>query len=143
MTPEQIRLIRQSWQKISPIADTAATLFYQRLFELDPSLRALFPENLANQRAKLMNMLAVVVNNLDALRPLIPTIQALGRRHVNYGVRAEHYATVGAALLWALGQGLGEDFSDEVQEAWTVAYGVLSSTMCEAARTVEAPATTG
>ena len=140
MTPEQIRLIRQSWQKISPIADTAATLFYQRLFELDPSLRALFPENLANQRAKLMNMLAVVVNNLDALRPLIPTIQALGRRHVNYGVRAEHYATVGAALLWALGQGLGEDFSDEVRDAWTAAYGVLSSTMCEAARTVEAPA---
>lgn len=141
MTPEQISLIRQSWEKVSPIADTAAALFYQRLFELDPGLRALFPENLANQRTKLMNMLAVVVNNLDALRPLLPTIRELGRRHVNYGVREEHYATVGAALLWALGQGLGEDFSDEVRDAWTAAYGVLSRTMCEAARTVEIAAT--
>lgn len=134
MTPEQISLIRESWHRITPMADAAASLFYQRLFELDPTLRPLFPADLSQQRRKLLHILTVVVKNLDELKPLIPTIQELGRRHVGYGARDRHYATVGAALLWALRQGLGEDFGDEAREAWTAAYGVLSSTMCEAAR---------
>jgi hemoglobin-like flavoprotein len=135
MTPTEIGLIRDSWAAVEPIADTAAGLFYGRLFELDPALERLFRRtDMSAQRKVLMQTLTVVVKSIDRLDQIVPAVQALGRRHAGYGVREEHYATVGAALLWTLEQGLGEAFTPAVRDAWTGAYGTLASVMIEAAR---------
>jgi hemoglobin-like flavoprotein len=130
MTPKQKQLVQNSWEKVLPISDTAATLFYGRLFELDPSTRPLFKHaNMPEQRKKLMDMIGTAVNSLNALDQLIPAVTDLGQRHMAYGVTDEHYASVGSALLWTLEQGLGADFTPEVKEAWTTVYGVLADTM--------------
>jgi hemoglobin-like flavoprotein len=134
MTPTQVERIRQSWSAVEPIGDVAATLFYDRLFELDPSLRRLFGRtDMARQRTVLMQTLTVVVKSLDRLDELVPAIEALGRRHAGYGVREAHYDSVGAALLWTLGQGLGDGFTPDVRDAWTEAYTTLASVMIGAA----------
>jgi len=136
MNPTDIRLIRDSWAAVEPIADTAAGLFYGRLFELDPAIERLFRRtDMASQRKTLMQTLTVVVKSLDKLDQIVPAVQALGRRHAGYGVREAHYATVGAELLWTLEQGLGEAFTPAVRAAWTEAYGTLATVMIEAART--------
>jgi hemoglobin-like flavoprotein len=137
MTPTQVGLIRESWAAVEPIADTAAGLFYGRLFELDPALERLFRRtDMVRQRQVLMGTLAVVVKMIDRIEELLPAVEALGRRHAGYGVRESHYATVGAALLRTLAQGLGEAFTPAVREAWTEAYGTLASVMIEAAKSV-------
>jgi hemoglobin-like flavoprotein len=134
MDARQIERIRTSWTAVEPIADTAAGLFYDRLFELDPALRRLFARtDLAQQRKLLMQTLTVVVRSLDKLDTIVPAIQALGRRHAGYGVREEHYETVGAALLWTLDRGLGDAFDDETADAWASAYTTLASVMIDAA----------
>ena len=133
MTPNEVGLIKASWAAVEPIADTAAELFYGRLFALDPALQRLFRRtDMAAQRKVLMQTLAVVVKSRDRLDQIVPAVQALGRRHASYGVRAEHYDTVGAALLWTLEQGLGDAFTPEVRGAWTEAYGTLASVMIDA-----------
>jgi hemoglobin-like flavoprotein len=130
MTSEQKSLVQESWTHVAPIAATAAALFYDRLFRLDPSLRSLFSAtDMKEQGRKLMQMLAVAVKGLDNLDQLVPAVQALGRRHVTYGVRDEHYATVGEALLWTLEKGLRDRFTAAVREAWTQAYHTLASVM--------------
>lgn len=129
MTPEQILLIQRSFADVLPIADTAGTLFYNRLFELDPTLRPMFRGDMREQGKKLMAMLKLVVNGLTRLDDLVPAIESLGRRHVAYGVRDEHYAVVGAALLWTLRQGLGDHFTPETEAAWRSAYTVLATVM--------------
>lgn len=133
MTPEKIVLVRSSWQQVLPIKDTAAQLFYGRLFELDPSLRGLFKGDMVEQGRKLMAMINTVVISLDKLAPILETIEEMGRRHVDYGVTEAHYDTVGSALLWTLGQGLGEQFTPAVEAAWVDAYGTLASAMKQAA----------
>ena len=139
MTPTQIALIRASWSKVEPIADTAAQLFYTRLFEVEPRTRLLFRRtDMAAQRRNLVQTLSVVVASLDCLDAVVPAVQALGRRHAGYGVRADDYDTVGAALLWTLAQGLGPDFDVATRKAWAAAYGVLASVMIEAADEVAA-----
>src|SRR5688572_21864832 len=107
MTPQQIERVRQSFALVAPIADIAATLFYRRLFELDPALRPMFPPSLDEQGRKLMQMIGAAVGQLDRPKVLVPVLENLGRRHVGYGVEDRHYDTVGAALLWTLEQGLG------------------------------------
>lgn len=134
MTPDQVRLVQESFAKVVPIAGTAATLFYDRLFALDPAVRSLFGQaDMAVQGQKLMAALGEVVGALRAPETVMPEIRALGTRHAGYGVQAAHYATVGAALLWTLEQGLGEAFTPETREAWATAYGVVSGAMTEAA----------
>ena len=71
----------------------------------------------------------------------MPVVQELGRKHVKYGVPEKSYETVGEALLWTLGQGLGEEFTDEVKAAWTQTYVTISTVMIEASREVEASPT--
>ncbi len=134
LTPEQITLVRESWEQVLPIADKAAELFYGRLFELDPSLRPMFPDDMTAQGKKLMTMINTAVSNLDRLDDIIPAIQDLGVRHLEYGVKNSQYNTVGSALLWTLGQGLGDAFTTEVMAAWTDVYTLLADTMKEAAR---------
>lgn len=133
MTPQQQDLIRASWASVAPIADDAARLFYDRLFELDPSLRPMFAHtDMAGQRKVLMQTLAVVVKSIDRLETLVPAVEALGRRHVGYGVRPGHYATVGRALLDTLETGLGGAFTPAVREAWSEAYTLLAGVMLAA-----------
>jgi nitric oxide dioxygenase len=133
MTPEQILLVRSSFAKVGALGDRAAVLFYDRLFELDPSLKALFGGDPAAQRAKLMVALRTVVGALDRLDQILPMVRDLGRRRAHYGVEPEHYATVGAALIWTLEQGLGPDFTLATRRAWIAAYSLLAWTMIAAA----------
>lgn len=133
MTPEQALLVKTSWEKVVPISETAAELFYGKLFELDPSVKALFKGDMKEQGAKLMKMINTAVNGLDKLEEIVPAVQQLGVRHVTYGVKDEHYDTVGAALLWTLETGLGDAFTEEVKDAWATVYGVLADTMKAAA----------
>jgi hemoglobin-like flavoprotein len=133
MTPAQIQLVKDSFVRIEAIRDQAAALFYQRLFELEPDLRPLFKRDMAAQRAKLMAALGAVVGSLDRLESVLPLIRELGRRHAGYGVRPDHYATVGEALIWTVAQALGEDFTGDVRRAWTDAYGRLAWAMIAAA----------
>jgi hemoglobin-like flavoprotein len=121
---------------VVPIADKAAELFYGKLFEMDPPVERLFKGDMKEQGAKLMKTITVAVNSLDRMDQLIPIVQDLGRRHVGYGVKAEHYATVGGALLWTLEKGLGEAFTPEVKEAWTITYETLAGVMQDAAADV-------
>ena len=135
MTPTEVAIIQATFRKIVPIADQAAALFYARLFELDPALRALFRGNMHEQGKKLMSMLARTVALLDQGETLVPMIRSLGARHAGYGALEEHYATVGAALIWTLQKGLGPEFTPAASDAWTKAYSFIANTMIEAQRT--------
>ena len=128
------QLVKESFDLVEPIAPRAAELFYANLFALDPSLQTLFKSDMVVQGEKLMKMIGVAVSLLDKPQVLIPALQGLGRRHADYGVRDEHYDTVGTALLSTLQQGTGVAFTPDVREAWIEVYGVISRTMKEAAR---------
>jgi nitric oxide dioxygenase len=133
MTPNQIGLVQASFRQVAPIAATAADLFYSRLFETAPQVRAMFPEDISEQKERLMTMLGNLVGGLNNLDTLMSAVRALSRRHGSYGVKAQHYAPVGSALLWTLEKSLGEAFTPEVKDAWATAYIVLSTTMIDAA----------
>jgi nitric oxide dioxygenase len=129
MTPDQVKLVQESFAKVAPISETAAMLFYDRLFEIAPQVKAMFPVDMTEQRKKLMATLAVVVNGLSNLESILPAASALAVRHVGYGAKPEHYPVVGGALLWTLEKGLGAAWTPEVAAAWTAAYGTLSNFM--------------
>ncbi|CBN56605.1 MULTISPECIES: adenylate/guanylate cyclase domain-containing protein [Kamptonema] len=137
LVPSQVELVQSSFEKVKPIADKAAELFYQRLFELSPSLRPLFKGEMKEQERKLMATLALAVEGLRRPDRIILAVQDLGRRHAGYGVKAEYYDIVGEALLWTLGQGLGVEFTIPVRKAWEEAYTFLSEIMKEAAAEIE------
>ena len=136
LTAKQVELVRASWGKVLPISEAAAGIFYGKLFELDPALKPLFKGDITEQGRKLMVMLGTVVSSLDNLEAIVPAAQASGKRHVGYGVTEEMYDTVAEALIWTLGQGLGDDFTDDVKEAWVAAYVILSTVMKDAAKEV-------
>jgi hemoglobin-like flavoprotein len=139
MTPDDKDIVRATWQKVVPIAGTAADLFYQRLFEIDPDLRALFDDvDMDAQKAKLLQALATTIAQLDALDTLAPQLAELGQRHAGYGVVDAHYDTVGAALLWTLEQGLGDSWTPEAKKAWTSAYTLVAGTMRAGAQSFRA-----
>jgi hemoglobin-like flavoprotein len=133
ITPTEVALVQKSWKQVTPISNTAAELFYGKLFSLDPTLKPLFKGDMKEQGRRLMTMISTAVNGLGRLEAIVPAVQELGRRHHAYGVKPEHYETVGAALLWTLGHGLGEEFTPEVERAWVSTYGVLAKTMKDAA----------
>ena len=132
MTPEQQTLVRSSFAKVAPIADTAAILFYEELFRLDPGLRPLFKEDLTEQRKKLMAMLTTAVLNLGEWEKISAAVKALGRRHVSYGVKPADYQTVGVALIATLEKGLGADFTPEVRAAWLACISTVAGEMLTA-----------
>jgi nitric oxide dioxygenase len=129
MTPEQIKLVQQSFARVAPISDQAAVMFYDRLFEIAPAVKDMFPADMREQRRKLMATLAIVVNGLSSLEMILPAASALATRHVAYGAKAEHYPVVGEALLWTLEKGLGAEWTPDVADAWTAAYATLSTFM--------------
>ena len=130
-------LVMNSWKQVVPIADTAADIFYETLFSLDPSLKSLFPDDMKSQKEKLMKTLGVAVNGLNNVESIIPVLQDLGKRHVDYKVKEDQYPTVGKALLLTLEKGLGDAFTEDVKEAWTQVYTVVSSVMIEASKTAQ------
>ncbi|WP_417669513.1 globin family protein [Roseibium sp.] len=133
MTPDQIQLVQTSFAKVAPIAEDAAALFYGQLFEIAPEVKPLFKSDLSEQGRKLMTTLGVVVNGLTNLEAVLPAARALAVKHVDYGVKAEHYTPVGEALIWTLEKGLGEAFTEETKTAWIAAYTALSGVMIDAA----------
>jgi hemoglobin-like flavoprotein len=133
MNDHTISLVRESFDLVEPIAPQAAALFYAHLFQADPSLQRLFHGDMVAQGAKLMQMIGVAVARLDEPDIRRPALRLLGQRHAGYGVRNEHYETVGIALLKTLQQGLGAAWTPEVESAWIDVYGVLAATMKDAA----------
>ena len=133
MTPDQVKLVQDSYAKVRPIADTAADLFYGRLFEIAPSVRPMFPDDMSEQKKKLMAMLGLAVTNLHKPDTVVPALQKLGRQHVAFGTQPAHYEPVGAALLWTLEQGLGPDFTPDVRAAWVETYTLVAGVMKAAA----------
>lgn len=133
MTPQERELVQRSFAAVAPIADQAAEMFYNRLFEIAPEARELFKGNMKSQGNKLMKMLATAVAGLDDMDALVPAVEELGRRHVKYGAQPEHYKPVGEALIWTLEKGLGDKFTPAVRNAWVTTYGVLSNAMIAAA----------
>jgi nitric oxide dioxygenase len=129
LNANDIALVRGSFAQVVPIGDSAADLFYDRLFKIAPKLRGMFPSDLKEQKRKLISMLAAAVAGLDDLDKLVPAVKALGARHANYGVTVAHYSVVGDALMWTLQRGLGDAFTTEVRSAWAKVYAVLAVTM--------------
>ncbi|WP_419811510.1 globin family protein [Bacterioplanoides sp.] len=138
MEASKITAVQDTFAMVEPIADKAAELFYGRLFELDPALKPLFKGDMTEQGAKLMKMIGIAVRGLTDLDSIVPAVKNLGARHVGYGVKEAHYATVGSALLWTLEQGLGDAFTDEVKGAWTDVYTLLADVMIVAQKEAEA-----
>lgn len=137
ITPQQKELVQKTWVKVVPISDTAAELFYGRLFELEPEYKAMFKNDMTEQGKKLMKTINIAVEALDDVEPLIPTLKKMGADHAGYGVKDRDYNVVGAALLWTLEKGLADDFNDEVRNAWGAVYEVLASVMKEGAAEAE------
>jgi hemoglobin-like flavoprotein len=134
MTPEQKDLVRTTWRMLEPIADTAANLFYTKLFELDPTLRPLFKPDMSEQKRRLTQTLGFAIASLYSLDALVPVIQQLGKRHGGYGIDSSHYETVATALMWTLKQGLGIAFTPAVEEAWLAVYATLTDIMKSASK---------
>ena len=132
MNLRQMRLVQQSFAQVLPMADATADRFYTRLFELNPALRSMFPQDMTMQRQKFMSMLDTAIDSLDRLEDFIPTIQALGLRHKTYGVTVEQFDTVREALMWAFEKNLGAAFTPEVRAAWMAVYTLLANTMQQA-----------
>ncbi|WP_275785457.1 globin family protein [Pararhizobium gei] len=132
MTPNQIDLVQSSFAKVVPIRETAAELFYGRLFEIAPDVKPMFRGEMKEQGRKLMMTLGIVVNGLKDLQSILPAAETLAVKHNSYGVKPEHYTPVGEALIWTLAQGLGKDFTSEARDAWVAAYTTLSGVMIAA-----------
>jgi hemoglobin-like flavoprotein len=137
MSPREVSLVQNTFHQLIPITDQAAALFYARLFELDPTLRALFDGDMREQGRKLMQSLALTVGSLNQFEALLPAVRQLGVRHASYGVRDEHYATVGTALLWTLEKCLGGAFTAAAKAAWTNTYVALANAMMDGAHGTE------
>ena len=129
MNAEQVERIRQSLIDVHPIADQIARSFYAHLFEGTPHLRKLFTGDMNRQGVMLMSSLQLAVSNLDDPASILPAIQALGERHLSYGVKAEYYALAREAYLWALEKHLGEKYTPELKEAWEEAFDALTEAM--------------
>ena len=138
MTPEQVKLVQDTFSKVAPVSEQAAVMFYDRLFEVAPAVKAMFPSDMSEQRKKLIATLAFVVHGLTDLPSILPAASALAKRHVVYGARPEHYPVVGVTLLWTLEKGLADAWTPDVAAAWTTAYTTLSGYMIS-----EAYGTTG
>lgn len=139
MTPDQIRLVQSSFARVKPEASTAAEAFYRRLFEIDPSLRGLFHGSLAQQGERLMQMIGAAVGLLNRPETLFPVLHALGARHVGYGVRPQHYDTVGTALLQTLGEAIGEGFTAAHRDAWGALFAIVKREMLAGDSYADAP----
>ncbi|NJK78519.1 MAG: hemin receptor [Chloroflexaceae bacterium] len=142
MTPEQIELVRQSFGTLLPVADDAGDVFFRRLFDIAPEVRPLFPDDMKMQAHKFMAAMLFIVRGLDAYDDIAPNLGDLARRHVAFGVNDTHYPVFREALMWMLEQGLADEWTPEVAEAWRLAYHRVARTMITAARVARAATAT-
>ena len=134
MTQKQIELVKSSWSLVSAIDPlVVGGLFYNRLFEIEPQVKHLFRESIAERSKTLMATLSYIVVKLDKLEDIIGEVKKLAQRHTTYGVKAEHYIIAGDVLMWTLEQGLAEFWNDELKQAWIECYTILSNAMITAA----------
>lgn len=136
MTPEQITLVQSSFERMRPDLPSLANVFYEELFQRDPALRSMFPEDMTAQKVRFSDKLTEIVGAIPRLPDLLAHTLALGARHAGYGARADDYKTVGAALIEAIAAALGDDFDEPTREAWTIAYNLVAETMLEGAASV-------
>lgn len=129
MTPEHVRLVKESWAKILPSADQVGDLLYARLLETYPELDPIFKGDFTEQGRKLMAMIGHAVDGLDDFALMVPALISLGTRHRDYGVQEDDYPKLADALIWTLQQGLGDDFTPELVVAWVGVYRTLTDTM--------------
>ena len=129
MTKIEHMIIKNSFSQVLPISEAAAKLFYLKLFELDPKLKKLFSTDLDEQGTKLICLIENAIHFFDNHELLIPTLKALGARHVNYNVKPADYDTAQQAMIWMLEQVLDKDFTPRVQNAWETFFIFLSETM--------------
>ncbi|MBL8807749.1 MAG: hypothetical protein JNN22_12955 [Rhodospirillales bacterium] len=129
MTPQQIRLVRDSFARIAPSHQLVGARFYENLFRIDPSLRSHFQGDMREQGTKLIAAMAAVVRSLDEPSPAADLLRDLGKRHVGYGVDKRHYSAVGTALLETLGECFGPAFNAHLREAWVATFAVISDAM--------------
>jgi hemoglobin-like flavoprotein len=134
MTPEQIDLIRKSFDALWPVRRRVGELFYSRFFELAPDARALFPQDIARQQLKLMDMIAAIVGALDQREIFQSIISYSGRQHAQFGVERTHFVAFGNALIWSLEQQFGTAFTPELKQAWTMLYNAVQNEMIRAAQ---------
>ena len=136
MTPEQIDLIRESFDAMWPMRRDIADLCYSRFFELAPDARDLFPGDMEQQRMKLMDMIAALVGSLDD-RPLFQSLATYsGRKHARFGVQPSQYVALGEALMWSIESKFGGSFTPELRESWRALYATVQVKMlCVAAET--------
>lgn len=133
MDPKHVILVKNTWAIVVPNTDKAAKILYDKVFELDPPLRALFTGDMTKQGRKIMSMIDSVVNSLDRHNAVFPAVEELGRQHLKYGVKDKDYNTLRTALLWTLETLLGNEFIPEIKEAWTIVYNQLIHAMKNAA----------
>ena len=129
MTPEQKLLIKKSFEQLVPQSNTVACLFYDRLFQLNPMLQALFKSAIVQQGHKFIDVLSIIVNSIDRFDSLLPMLQQLGQRHLNYGVKAEYYDLAAEAFMWSLERGLGKAFTPQTALAWQAAFSKIVQAM--------------
>ncbi|MEO0819869.1 MAG: globin domain-containing protein [Pseudomonadota bacterium] len=141
LPPQTIRALRESWERVEREPDRAAALFYERLFALDPATAPFFAETeMEGQRAKFIATLRSVVEALDEMSDVQPLLRELGVQHAGYGVRPEHYDSVGSALIWSIERLMGPDCTPEIRAAWTLAYALVAGAMRAAGDKAPAPA---
>jgi hemoglobin-like flavoprotein len=133
MDSHHVALVQQSFEKAAAMGEKVAEIFYAELFAIDPSLRAMFKGDMKQQGKKLLTALALVVRSLHAPEKILGPVKQLAVKHLDYGVRPEHYTYVGNALLRTLKKGFGAEFTPELSEAWVEAYRLLATVMKEAA----------
>jgi len=138
MTPKQIDLVKKSWDLVLPLASTAGPLFYQKLFELDPALKHLFNKPIDQQVNKLFAALTFAIKGLDDITLIVATVEALGIKHLDYGIKDKDYETVGTALMWTLDKALGDSYTEELEAAYIAVYTALANIMNDAAKRVNA-----
>ncbi len=141
ITQRQKQLVIDSFKKVEPISEVAADIFYKKLFGYDPTLKPLFKSDIKSQGKKLMAALKLAVNTLDNLDALVPVLQKMAVKHVDYGVKVEDYTPVGNALINTLKAGLGADFTPELKTAWIDIYQVMADVMRQAAYPTFSPDT--
>ena len=134
MRPEQVDLVRKSFDALWPFRRKLAEQFYGRFFELAPDTRRLFPNDMEKQQLKLMDTIAAIVGTLDQHEMFQSIISHTGRKHAEFGVQTAHFAAFGDALIWGLRHQLGPAFTPELQQAWIVLYDAIQAEMMRAAK---------
>ena len=132
-----VNTLESSFDLIAPRGEELVEDFYASLFEAAPSVRPLFSDDMRRQKAMLLSALVLVRKSLRDLESLLPTLRALGARHVAYGAKAEHYPVVAQVLVGSMARVAGDAWSQEIEKAWSEALGVIAQVMLEGAASVE------